>query len=464
MSLTGNCRRHKRLTGVLSLRIIVAGAGKLGFETARLLAEQSHDVVVIDLNEEALISVTEHLDVLTVHGNGAAPKVLREAGVAQASLLIAVTGRDEVNLIACFSAKRMGVSTCAARVRNPEHYGDAADFAQFGVDAVFDPDRATATEIARLIKIPKAMQVDYFAGGRVSVIGLHIAAGAPITRGPLKVVRPGRFVVACVVREGQIIIPRGDTVVRPGDRLYAVTPTGDFGAIRDLAGAELRPPRTLTVVGGGRIGRPLLRLLVRSVRKDSAIKLIERNPDRCAELAREMPDEILIIQGDGTKLDILAEAAVQDSDALIAVTGDDGTNLLGAMAAKRLGVGMTVAALSRQDYLPLAEGAGVDACIVPRLVSAGTLLQLVRKHPVVSLALLEDGRVEAAEVVVEPGAPAAGCQLQQLKGMQGTVIGAVVRRDEVIIPDGSTRLAPGDHVVSLGLSASLPKAQTQFRA
>lgn len=449
------------------MRIIIVGAGKLGFEIARLLSEEAHDVVVIDSDEGALTAVDDNLDVLAVHGNGAVPRVLSEAGVHDAGLLIAVAAADEVNIIACMTAKRMGVPVCAARVRNGDYLGGAETVhahMQFGIDAVINPERTAAVEIARIVKTPHATQVDYFVGGRVSVIGLKVEQGAPITAGSLSVIRPRRCILAAVVRKNDMFIPRGDTTIAAGDRIYVVAHTGDFGAVRALSGTEARPLRRLTVVGGGRIGQPLVRLFVRGLRRGTDITLIERDEFRCTALAAQLPDDVLIIGGDGAQTDVLHDAMVTHNDAFIAVTGDDATNLLAVMAAKELDVGETVAALSRQDYLPLAQRAGVDATVVPRLITAGTLLQLVRKHPVVSLTLLEDGRAEAVEVVVERGAPAERRQLQQLRSLQEAVVGAVVRHNRVILPDGSTRIEAGDHVVLFGMARSLAQSEALFRA
>lgn len=448
------------------MRVIVIGAGKLGFQIARLLSEENHDTVVIDNDPDVLAEVSNNLDVLAIEGNGASPAVLAKAEVGKTDLLIAAAGPDEVNMLACLAAKRLGVPTCAARVRNPDYVIDSPEisYRRLGIDVLINTEQTAAIEIARILKTPNATQVDYFANGRVSVIRVKVEEGAPVTRGPLRVIQPERCVIAAVVRGDDLFIPDGDTVVRPDDRIYIVSHTGNFSGIRELTGVyERRPLREVTIVGGGRVGLALAQMLSRSRRWGPEIKIIEINYDQCVGLAETLPN-VLVIEGDGEKLEVLEEEMVGRADAFVAVTSDDGSNLLSTMAAKELGVREAVIRLSREDYVPLAERAGADAVVVPRLITASTLLKLVRKDPVVSLALLEDGRAEAVELVVASGAPAEGKRLADLKMLRGVIVGALVRRDTVVVPKGDTEFAAGDRLVLFGMAASLPKAQQLFKA
>lgn len=447
------------------MRAIVVGAGKLGFEIARLLAAEGHDIVVIDNEEEALTEVTNKLDVLAIHGNGASPKVLERAGVDKTDLLMAVAGPDEVNIIACLAAKRRKVPVCAARVRNEDYLsGEDPSFTQrqLGIDVVVNPERTAALEIARLLKTPTATQIDYFAGGRVSLVRLKVEPDAPITRGALREVRPQRCVVAAVVRDEEILIPDGDTVIRPGDKIYIAGRTGSFPEIRSLVGSPARPLREITIVGGGRVGFPLAQILTRGQRRGVEIKLIEKDPDRCSQLAAALPG-VLIICGDGAKPEVLREEMVDRSDAFVAASGDDATNLLATIAAKQLGVREAIAVLSREDYVPLAERAGADAAVVPRLITASTLLKLARRDEVVQLSLMEEGRAAAVELVVEAGSRADGERLEDLPRVKGAIVGAIVRGDEVIIPKGATQIRAQDHLVLFGTVEALDRVQDLFR-
>lgn len=446
------------------MRVIVIGAGQLGYEIARLLSEENHDIVVIDNDPEALTAVN-NLDVLAIEGNGASPAVLAKADVGKSDLLIAAAGSDEVNMIACLAAKRLGVPLCAARLRDPDYQVDDPDmsYRMLGIDVVIDVARTAATEIARILKTPNATQVDYFANGRASVVRVRVDEGAPVTRAPLRHLRPDRCVIALVVRGDELFIPDGDTIIQPDDRIFIVTQTGHFAPIRELTGAtERRPLREVTIVGGGRIGMTLAQLLLRSRRRGMEIKIIERDYERCTQLAG-MLDNVLVICGDGEKYEVLEEEMVGRSDAFVAVTSEDGTNLLSTLAAKEMGASEAIARLSRETYVPLAERAGADAVVVPRLITASMLLKLVRQGSVVSLALLEDGRAEAVELVVEEGAPAAEKKLSQISRMSGAVVGAVMRNGKVIIPSGDTEILAGDRLVLFGLASAIPKVQQLFQ-
>src|SRR5690606_20385503 len=354
---------------------------------------------------------------------------------------------------------------CAARVRDPDYAVDEPDIScrLLGIDVLIDSERTAAIEIARILKTPNATQVDYFANGRVSVIRVRVDEGAPVTRGPLKEIRPERCVIAVVVRGDDLFIPDGVTVIQLDDRMYVVTHTGQFAASRELTGVDdRRPLREVAIVGGGRVGLALAQMLLKNRRRAPEVKIIERNYERCTELAAAL-DNALVICGDGEKLEVLEEEMVGRSDAFVAVTSDDGTNLLSTLAAKDLGVPEAVVRLSREDYIPLAARAGADAVVVPRLITASTVLKLVRQHPIVSAALLEDGRAQAGELGGAGGGPAGGKALADLRGLDGAVVGAVMRHDKVVVPGGETGIRAGDRLVLFGMTATLPKVQELFR-
>lgn len=451
------------------LYVIVVGAGKLGFEVAKRLADRGEDVAVIDREPARLQEVSERLDVLTVCGNGASPAALQRAGVERADLVLAVTEVDEVNIIACVTAKHMAVSgsrprpLCAARIRNPEYAASSSYtrlLRQIGVDAVINPDRLTALEVARLVRAPLASHIDFFADGRVVLVGLKVCEDAPLAAGTLKEVNPP-CLVAAVVREGHLFIPDGATRLQPGDRVYLVGKAGSVAEFRALAGLPGRPVREVTIVGGGKVGFPLAQLLLPAVKRGLHLKLIERDPARCSQLAEALPG-VLVICGDGERIDVLRDEMVGDSDVLVAVTSEDHTNLLAAMIAKQLGTDEVIVSVSREDYVPLAERAGADAVVVPRLLAAATALQLVNPRHVLSLSILEEGRAQVLELVVGEGAPASRSPLKSLSGLRDAVVGAVVRDGEVLIPTGETVLLPEDHLIVFALPEAVPRLQALF--
>lgn len=471
------------------MHVIVIGAGKLGFEVAKRLTEQGVDVVVIDRDEARLQEVVERLDVLTVHGNGASPTVLQKAGVEKADLVLAVTEVDEVNIIACVTAKHMAASRsqpkgggvaassqssaalerlpsrplCAARLRNPEYTGSfpyTRSLRQLGVDVVINPDRLAALEIARLIRVPLASHIDFFADGRVSLVGLKVSEDAPLARGTLQEVNPP-CLVAAIVREGHVFIPDGSSRVQPGDRVYLVGKAGSLPELRTLVGLPGRPVKEVTIIGGGKVGLPLAQLLLPAVKRGLHVKLIDRDPGRCNELAEALPG-VLVICGDGERIDVLSDEMVGNSDVLVAVTSEDHTNLLAVMIAKQLGVDEGIVSVSREDYVPLAERAGADAVVVPRLLAAATALQLLKFRHVLSLSILEEGKAQVLELVVGHGAPAAGVPLRELSELRDAVVGAVVRDGEVLIPTGDTVMLPDDHLIVFALPEAVPRVEALF--
>lgn len=447
------------------MRAIVVGVGKLGFEVASRLVDENHDTVVIDVSEQALQAARDHLDVLPVQGNGALPSVLKKAQAASADLLVAATASDEVNLVACATGKQLGVGLCAARIREDEYMAAAADPSwkqRFGLDAVVNPEHLAALEIARLIRMPMATHVDTFAEGRISLIRVRVEEDAPLTAGALREVNPQHCVVVAVVRDGQLIIPHGDTRVLAGDKVYLVGKTGNFHGVRSLVGSPAREIREVVLVGGGKIGRPLIRILLTANGRGLRIKVIERDAALCRRLAEEFP-EVLVINGDGEKIELLKEENVGQADAFVAATGQDHTNLLASMVAKELGARKVISTVGREDYAPLAEKAGADAVVIPRLLTASSVMRLLRHRHVVSVALLEEGKAQVLELAVGERSAAAGKRLRDLQRLPGAIVGAIVRGDEALVPRGDARIQPGDRLVIFTTPESLPKVEALFR-
>ena len=472
------------------MHIIIIGAGKLGFEVAKRLTEEGHDVAVIDRDPTRLREVEGRLDVLTVQGNGASPAILEKAGVERADVVLAVTQSDEVNMIACMTAKQMAALArpgawaartptdsdsptraggpsrplCAGRIRNPEYTGTlpyTRSLRQLGVDVVINPDRLAALEIARLVRAPWATDVDFFVGGRVVLAAARLCEQAPLTQAPLRYLSIP-CLVAAYVRDGQVFLPDGNTQLRPGDRAYLVGRAGQLAEFRALAGSPGRVVREVTIIGGGNVGFPLAQMLLPATKRGLHLKLIDRDPQRCGELAGQLPGA-LVICGDGEQIDVLRDEGVGQSDVVVAVTSHDHTNLLGAMIAKELGVPEVIVTVSREDYVPLAERAGADAVVVPRLIAAATALQLVHPRHVLALSILEEGKAEVLELVVGEGATAARRPLKEVASPPDAVVGAVARNGEILIPTGDTVLLPGDRLIVFTLPQSVPRVEALFQ-
>lgn len=441
------------------MRAIVIGAGKVGFHVARQLSSESCDVVVIDISQEALEPSHELLDVMTINGNGAAPGVLEQAGVRNADLVVAVTEQDEVNIVACLMAKNLGSPTTVARVRNPEYTekSRALTHNQMGIDLIINPELLAATSIVRLLRMPSAVEVGYFAGGRVQMIGLR-PTSPHILGKSLQELELGNSLIVALARDDEIIIPHGDSRIEEGDLVYVIGQTGNFEKSILLADRIPAHLNTVTIVGGGETGYEVARALGGNRAHGLSLKVIEKRPSRARWLAERLP-HVLIVRGDGSGFDLLESEHIRGSDALVAVTGQDETNMLMAMVAKRLDVQETIIRLDREEYAGIAEAIGVHATVVPRLLTASTILKLLRKGKVRDIAFVQQGRAEVIDAFVPEGAPITGEPLATLRFPTNAIIAMVVRDDRPIIPHGKSQIKAGDRVVIFSVLESVAEVE-----
>lgn len=447
------------------MRIVVVGAGKVGFEIAARLAAEGHDVIVVDKEADALAEVEAHLDVMTYVGNGASPLLLQSIGIEQADLLIAVTEIDEVNMIACMTAKAYGVRTCVARIRNPEYATGgprAFSLTALGIDLVIDPERLAALEIMRLLETPSATEVELFAEGQVVMAGYMVEPEAPIVGRSLAEIRLADLLIAALIRDDEVIIPQGADRPEAGDQMIVIGCTGKFAPLRKLLGTVERVIRSVVIVGAGRIGVKLAATLRPRRKSGVHVMLVEKDPSRAREVAEALPN-VLVVEGDGTKIDVLREEGIGSYDALVAATGEDHTNLLATMLGKELGVGEVVTAISREDYVPLARKAGADAVVVPRLLTVAGLLKLVRpaKH-LISLTLLHEGGAEILEFLATSDSPAVGRPLRDLPFPRGAIVAAVLHNGKPAVAHGDTVIRPGDRVILFTLPEATEEVEALF--
>lgn len=442
------------------MKALVVGAGEVGLEIASRLSRDNQDVVVVERNTTLVEKARNCLDALVIQGSGASVSVLERAGLKEADLMIAVTGYDEVNIVACLLAKRFGVPRTVARLRNPEYGGKKALVSNeaLGIDLVINPERVTAIEIADVLKNPSAVEVEYFAGGRLQMLGFRVDPEAPIV-GKRIVDLDLTVLIAAISRNGDIIIPHGDVEIRARDLVYVLGRTGSLTGMGLLVRRKEDSVRQVMIVGGGRIGCQLAQMLQSYRHVGLSVKLIEQDPDRCMELAEILPD-VLLLHGSGTDLELLQEENVAEMDAFVAASGHDEASILSALLAKHLGVPKVIAAVNEAAYGPLINALGIDQGIHPRLVTASTILRLLRGGQILSVTILKDERVEVTEMSIPDRAPALRRQLKHLKLPRGILVGGIARGDEIIIPRGNDMLLPGDEAVIV----SLPdKAETVSR-
>ena len=442
------------------MRTVIIGAGEVGFNTARLLSHEGHDVVLVEQDEALVERMAEQLDALVIHGNGASPKVLAEAGIEKSELLVAATTSDEVNIIACLTAKTQGVPRTVARLHNPDYYDPREPFARdiLGIDFVIHTEQMAAEEIKDTLLVPGAINVDAFAGGNIEVAEVVLDEASPAVGQALKDVRlPEQSLMVGVVRRGKVLVPRGHTVLEHRDHVLLISGRQRISEVVDVVATDTAPVEDVTIYGGGRIG---LRLAQALEGVGMSVKVIERDEVRARYVASQRKKG-LVLHADSLSRDFLLQERVDRTDAFVAVTGDDRANLLAAMYARQLGARITIAGMSRGEFAPLAEALGVDLTISPRMLAAEAILRFVRKGEIVDVALLESG-AEMIELRVPEKCPVAGRPLSEVGFPEGAIVGALLRNGDVIIPTGKEILKPGDDAVVFTVEDAVDEVERLF--
>lgn len=432
------------------MRIIIIGAGEVGFHLAKTLSNDSHDVTIVDTDTEKCARVQDNLDVLVVEGSGASAGTLVAAGVKDADMIIAVSALDEVNIISCMLANQFGVRRKIARVRNPEYTLDNAVLkpGQLGIDLMINPEQATAEEIVSLVERSAATDVIDFASGKIQVIGIRLDPRAPIINKTLREVSEGipdlKFRTVAISRQERTIIPSGEEYFRRGDQIFVTAKTESIPEVLKLCGKNDERLDKVMILGGSKVGRAVARLLERE--RDIDVRLIESNRDKSERVAEELK-RTLVIHGDGTDIDLLAAEGLIDMDAFIAVTDDEETNIIACLLARHIGVRRNIAMVSRAEYVPLMPTIGLDAAVDKRRITANAIARFIRHGEIVSVATLRGTGAEVIELVVQPDSRIVGRPLRRAKIPEGVIIGAVARGDQVFVPVGETVLQPEDKVV-----------------
>ena len=429
------------------MRIVIVGAGKLGYSIAELLANEEFDVVLVDQDETRLEAAKNTLDVLTVTANGASPITMNDPDIRSADILIAVTAGDEVNMIACILAKKHGITHTVARIRDMQFLSEAKEYLKenFDIDLMLNPELITAREVYRILMTPAALDVEDFASGKVRLFETKVTRHSPLANIPLKDLKmPKAILAGMIFRDHRMIIPHGDDCLLPHDNAYFI---GDPAEIEKFSETfvqrDARKLEHVMIIGAGRTGRFLAKMLDEA---DVAVKIIDTNRER-SRLAAEALENGLAICGDGTDIDLLTEEGVADADAVVCLTEDDKLNLMLALLAKHLGAKKTVVRVARGEYVDLMEKVGVDIVLPTRLLSASEVLAFARRGGVVSVSLLEGAKAEAVEVIVQEGAPVAGIPLMDARLPRECLVCAYVRGDEAVIPNGTSVLLPGDRTI-----------------
>ena len=431
------------------MRIMIVGAGLVGYHLCEKLSGEGHEVVLVDRDEKKLRRLGRKLNILTVHGSGASAKTLEEAGIDRTDLFIAVTDSDEVNLVACIMSKQYDVKKRIARVRNEDFLspGTPLNEKALGIDLLISPDLAMTDEILKLTTVSEAFDVAEFAHGQLVLLGYGVHNDNPCAGLSLLQIKEQkgsyRFVVVAVIRDGVTIVPRGEDRIETGDKIYIMVRSQDISAVEDLFNLISVKAHRVFIIGGGNIGYQVAR---RMEADNIEVRLVERDPDRC-EFLTENLEHTVVLNCDGLEAHHLVEEAIDQADLVISVTHSDTTNILSSILAKHHGAKKCITKINRPDFIPLVGKLGIDVALSPRQVAANMILGFVRRGTIISVATLLDSDAEIIEVKVPDESHFIDEPLKSISFPIGAVVGAIVRNDQVFIPSGETTLQLGDNLV-----------------
>ncbi len=445
------------------MRIIIAGMGDVGYHLAKQLSSESHDIIAIDMDQERLSYTDSMTDILTINGSSTSIKTLIDANVAKADLLVSVTSSEEVNIATAIIGKKLGAKKTIARIGNAEYLepGCQVNFHELGIDFMIYPEELAAMETVNLIMRTAATDVLEFENGKLSVLGLKLDKNAPVVH--KKIIDVARehqsvdFRIVAIHRNFRTIIPKGTDVFLPNDQVFVITTPNGIEMILKLSGKENIKFDKIMILGGGKIGRRVAKLLEDSM----TVKLIESNEEKSFELA-DLLRNTLVIKGDGRDIDLLAQEGIIDMDAFIAVTEDAETNIISCLMAKHLGVTKAIALVDKVDYIPLTQTIGLDSLINKKLIAANNISRFIRKGEVVAIATLEGIDAEVMEYSAAQGSPATKKPVKDLHFPKEAIIGGIIRNEESFITTGETQIKANDKVVVFSLPDAVDKLTKFF--
>ena len=445
------------------MRVIIAGVGNVGFHLAKLLSQEGQDIVLIDKVADKLKQASNSVDAATIKGTSTSYSVLEEAGVADADLLIAVTSSEEANIATAIIAKHLGAKRTIARISNTEflYQKDKLNLKHLGIDDVISPESLAAREIKRLLKEVAVTDSFEFEKGLLQLIGVNIDSKSPLKgKSMLEVanINPDQsFMTVAILRENETIIPYGDTCFEENDHAYFIAQPDGVEKLLFLTGKKKEGVKNVMILGGSRVGFHAAKLL--SARYN--VKIIERNAQKCFDLADQLPDA-MVINGDGRNVELLEEESINEMDAFVAVTGDSETNIISCLVAKKMGVKKTIAMVENMDYIHLSQSIGVDTLINKKLIAANFIFRHIRQGEIVSIASIHGVDAEILEFEVQETSKITRQELRNLDFPKAAIIGGVIRDGKGLTTPGNFKFEPKDRVVVLSKLECIKKVEEYF--
>jgi len=448
------------------MKIIIAGAGEVGFHLAKLLSYESQDITLIDSNKDSLSYADTHLDIRVLRGDATSIAILKDAQVEKSDLMIGVTSSETTNITLCMLAKQLGCKRTIARISNAEfiHNKEAIKFSDLGIDELISPEALAATEIQLLLNQSAFNNTYEFEGGLLIMVGVSLPKTATFVGKMVKEVAETfpqlHFVPIAIQRMGTqyTIVPRGDTLFKENDQVYFITSKEGLDDLYKLTGKEKKEIKNVMILGGSKVGFKTARDLCGN---KFNVKLIEKNKEKAFDLADELPNA-LIVNGDGRNVELLEEENLEAMDAFVAVTGNSETNIMSCLVAKSKNVKKTIALVENMDYFQLSHSIGIDTLLNKKLLAANNIFRHIRKGEIVAMTRLNNLNAEILEFIVKPTSQVNGQFIKDLKFPNEATIGGVIRNNQGFIALGGFKITQGDRVVVCCLPSAIPKIEKLF--
>ena len=448
------------------MKIVIAGAGEVGLHLSKMLSYESHDITLIDNNEVNLKDGENYLDIKVINGDSSSPSILNKANVSDADLVIGVTASESINFFSCILSKKLGAKRTIARLTNTEFIenGSKFDFSSIGIDEVISPENLAANEVKLLINDSGFTNSHDFENGALKMMAAKIQNNAPFvgkTVMEAASVFPGiKFMPIAIERGGShtAIIPRGDTVFKNDDHVYFITCHDGVDELYNLMGTKKDKIQKIMILGGGRVGSKVAKELSN---EGYSVKLIENNSEKAEDLAKILPN-VLVLNIDGTRVDLLSEESLEDMDAFIATTGDSQKNIMSCLMAKSKNISRTIAIVDNTDYFELSESIGVDTLINKKLLAANQIFRFIRKGNILELNKLNNMNAEVLEFLISEESKVVGKKIKDLDFPRSAIIGGVIRDDVGKIALGDFIIKKGDRVLVCSLYNAINKVEKLF--